>query len=267
MTARAAAAPAREWRSRLSEPVSLARTLDFAGAHPRAFGAPAATTAPFVAGGFNGEVARGASCNCRSVTLIPHCNGTHTESVAHLTLDTLAIESIVPLQPVPAVLVTVAPVEATSTGEGTDPAPRPGDRVVTAEAIARAWPRGWPADFPAPEALVLRTGDGAGSPPPYLTREAAALAAARGIRHLVLELPSVDREDDGGRLAGHREFFGLPAASTALADAKRADCTVTELALVPASCRDGAGALQLQVTPWLGDAVPSRPLWFALDPA
>ncbi len=83
----------------------------------------------------------------------------------------------------------------------------------------------------------------------------------------MLELPSVDRADDGGRLAGHRILFGLPAGSTRLADASRAHATVTELATVPAGCIDGPCAVQIQLTPWTGDAVPSRPVHYALRSA
>jgi len=257
-------ADAPAWRSRLGAPVSLARLLDFDAAHPRAFGAPPATTAPFVVGTFNGEVARGASCNCRAVHLIPHCNGTHTESVAHLTVDSLRLTELVPLEPLPALLLSVAPVPAQGSGESTAPAPQPGDRLVTAAQIDRAWPAAWPAGLPPPRVLVLRTGAHDGDGAPYLSLDAARRIVARGIEHLVLELPSVDRADDGGRLAGHRILFGLPAGSTRLAEAARAHATVTELALVPAQCADGPCAVQLQLTSWTGDAVPSRPLLYPL---
>lgn len=256
------------WRARLGQATSLARLLDFDRPHPRAFGAPRATTSAFTAGAFNGDVARGASCNCRSVTLIPHCNGTHTETVAHLTREALPPGGIVPLEPLPALLVSVAPLPAARSDESSDPAPRPEDPLVTAAALRRAWPAEWPPDLPSPRVLVIRTGafdDDA--VPPYLSLEAARLVVERGIEHLVLELPSVDRVDDEGRLAGHRVLFGLPAGSTRLADATRASSTVTELASVPAACRDGPCAVQLQLTAWTGDAVPSRPVHFALDPA
>ena len=259
---------AQAWRARLGTATSLARMLDFDRPHPRAFGAPAASTAAFVAGTFNGEVARGASCNCRSVHLIPHCNGTHTESAAHLTREPLSPVQLVPLEPLPALLVSVAPVAAEVSGENAEPPPRPGDRLITAATIRRAWPAAWRAGLPPPRVLVIRTGADDDAPlAPYLSLEAARLIVERGIDHLVLELPSVDRSDDDGRLAGHRVLFGLPAGSTRLADATRAHATVTELAFVPAACQDGPCAVQLQLTAWTGDAVPSRPVHFALDDA
>jgi kynurenine formamidase len=247
----------------MGKATSLAATLDFDGPHPRHFGAPPATSRPFVAGSFNGEVARGASCNCRSVTLIPHCHGTHTESVAHLTREPLSPLDLVPLQPLPGLLLDVTPVPCESSSETADPPPRPGDRLVTAAAIDKAWRA---HDEAAPTVLALRTGAQTWTgEAAYLSLEAARLLVARGILHVVLELPSVDRSDDDGRLGAHRVFFGLPPANTALAEARRAQCTVTELARIPASVPAGPCAIQLQLTAWSGDAVPCRPVHYALQ--
>jgi kynurenine formamidase len=101
--------------------------------------------------------------------------------------------------------------------------------------------------------------------PPYLSREAAQLLVERAILHLVIDLPSLDREHDAGRLSAHRAFFGLAPGATALAGATRPDATVTELAFVPDTLADGAYLLELQVPALGGDAVPSRPLLYALE--
>lgn len=227
---------------------SLARVLDFDAPHPRAFGAPPATTDALTVGAFTGDVARGGSCNCRRVSLVPHCNGTHTESAAHLTREPLPLLDIVPLGTLPAVLIDVSPVR------GPD-----GDRRITAESLANASPAASGAEL-----LVLRTGASAldDPNPPYIATAAMQWIVERGFRHLVVDLPSVDRADDGGELAAHRIFFGLPPGSTRLADATRADATITELAHVPAECPAGPCDVQLQLTAWTGDAVPSRPVLF-----
>src|SRR6266480_2269330 len=80
----------------LSHPVSVAVALDFRTSQPRHFGAPRASSRPFEAPGFLGSVERGASCNCEVLTLIPHCNGTHTECVGHLTREPLDAHRVVP---------------------------------------------------------------------------------------------------------------------------------------------------------------------------
>src|SRR5215468_22359 len=101
----------------LSRPVSLALELDFSGPQPRHFGAPPASARPFEAPGFTGTVARGASCNCEVISLTPHCNGTHTECVGHLTRERLDAHRLIPRGLVPAFLTTVTPVDAHGTLE------------------------------------------------------------------------------------------------------------------------------------------------------
>jgi arylformamidase len=291
-----------EVRVDLTTPVSLAIDLDFTQAQPRHFGAPQATSHPFTVPGFSGSVAHGASCNCQTLTLIPHCNGTHTECVGHLTREPVDAHRVAPLGFVPALLVSIEPVNAANSAESTDPAPHAGDQLITRDALERGWlaatqssataearteSRSQPArellasaseaQAPTslePRALIIRTlpntptkqhQDYSDSTPPYLTREAAELLVERGIEHLVVDLPSIDRSHDEGRLTAHRIFFGLPPGSVTLAQATRASATVTELAYVPDAVADGAYLLELQVPALGGDAVPSRPLLYRLS--
>jgi kynurenine formamidase len=247
---------------------SLAMELDFDGAQPQHFGAPAARSTPFSTGSFEGDVTRGASCNCSSITLIPHCNGTHTESVGHLTAGFRPLHEFVPMAPIPALLLSVDPVSASDTTEDSLPAPQKGDRLVTREALLKRWPSGAQN---APRALLLRTATAGASAisradgnPPYLTRQAMSEVVRRGIEHLVVDLPSVDRSSDEGKLTVHRIFFGLPAGATDARLATRGQCTITELAQFPLRVADGPCALQLQIPAFTGDAVPSRPIHLPL---
>ncbi len=260
----------RELAIDLGAAVDLAILLDLHGAQPRHFGAPAASAQPLELAGFTGAVAHGASCNCEVVTFIPHCNGTHTECAAHLTRERLDAYRVAPVGLIPAVLLTVTPEPAGSTREGTEPAPDAQDLLVTRSSLEGAWAAH--ALFAA-RALVVRTlpnpegkrqRDYTGQNAPYLSREAAQLVVERGIEHLVVDLPSIDREHDEGRLTAHHIFFGLAAGATQLHAATRAHATVTELAYVPAGLGDGPYLLELQVPALSGDAVPSRPLLYAL---
>jgi arylformamidase len=257
----------------LSRPIDIAITLDFDAEQPTHFGAPAANSQPFAVPGFSGSVAHGASCNCNIITLIPHCNGTHTECVGHLTTERLDAHRQVPVGLLPALLVTVDPVEAAATREGSHPQPQDGDKLVTRAALERAMPR---TDMPTglPQALVIRTlpndssklrRDYTDMTPPYLTREAAEFLVEQGIEHLLVDLPSIDRAHDEGRLTAHRIFFGLPAGSTSLAAAARTRSTVTELIFIPDEVADGPYLLQIQVPAISGDAVPSRPLLYTFE--
>jgi arylformamidase len=276
----------REIRIDLTSPVSLAIDLDFSPRQPRHFGAPPATSRPFAVPGFSGSVEHGASCNCQTLTLVPHCNGTHTECVGHLTREPVDAHRVAPLGLLPALLVSIEPVDAKASKESTDPVPHPGDRLITRDALAESWSAAGtrtglapelrqPAPF-TPRALIIRTlpnqpskqhQDYSDSTPPYLSREAAELLVERGIEHLVVDLPSIDRSHDEGRLTAHRTFFGLPPGSTTLAQATRARATVTELAYISDAAPDGPYLLELQVPALGGDAVPSRPLLYALASA
>ena len=243
----------------LSHPVSLARELDFHGAQPQHFGAPAATSQPYRVPGFSGSVASGASCNCEVISVIPHCNGTHTESAGHLTREPLDAARVVPPGLLPALLISVVPIAATEINETSDPTPRPGDFLITRAAIERAWPAQTPF---APQALIIRSSQ---TPAPaYLSRDAAQTIVRQGIEHLIVDLASLDREHDEGRLTAHRIFFGLPPGVSSLQQVSRPGATVTELAHIPHPLADGPCLLELQIPAWRGDAVPSRPLLYAL---
>src|SRR6516164_8504309 len=128
----------------LSRPGDLALELDFSGPQPRHFGAPRASSRPYETAGleFRGSVERGSSCNCELSTLIPHCNGTHTECAGHLTRERLDAWRMVPAGLIPAVLVSVTPEAPGS--EGSEPTPQPEDRLITRRALERAWPAAVP---------------------------------------------------------------------------------------------------------------------------
>ncbi|HSY06472.1 MAG TPA: cyclase family protein [Steroidobacteraceae bacterium] len=254
----------------LAAPLELAVELDFAGAQPRHFGAPRASSRPFETPGFGfkGSVERGSSCNCEVITLIPHCNGTHTECVGHLTRERLDAWRVTPATLLPALLLSVSPQAAGD--EGSDPAPQATDQLIRRRALEAAWPAQTPF---VPCALIVRTlpndaakrtRDYTGQNPPYLSQQAAGWLVSRGILHLVVDVPSIDRAHDAGRLTAHRIFFGLPPGSVQLAAATRANATITELAFVPDAVGDGCYLLQLQVPALDGDAVPCRPLLYAL---
>jgi arylformamidase len=253
--------------------IDISIPLDFHGAQPSHFGAPPARARPLAAGGFVGDTRRGGSCNCEVLELTPHCNGTHTECIGHVTGERNWVSERVREALVSALLLSVKPVPATACDESADPEPHPDDRVVTAIALAEAAGRlgetGPPRGVAAlvvrtlPNGSDKRTRDyGGPNAPPYLTLEAMRWVVDMGIRHLLVDLPSVDRSHDQGRLAGHRIFWGLPSGGTDAGAATRPDATITELVFVANEVPDGRYALSLQLPPFLTDAAPSRPLLY-----
>ncbi len=59
------------------------------------------------------------------------------------------------------------------------------------------------------------------------------------IEHLLIDLPSVDRESDGGKLEFHHAFWGVP-------NDPQFHKTITELIFVPNHIPDGDYILNLQ---------------------
>jgi kynurenine formamidase len=259
-------------RAALDRGVSLAIAVDFTGLGPRHFGAAPPSARPFAVGTFSGSVATGASANCSTITLTPHCQMTHTESVAHLTRESGDTWRVVPRGLLPAVVVSVLPEPARESSESTDPQPWGTDTLITRRRLRAAWPMGRMVDPVAaiirtlPNDAAKRTRDYSDLVPPYLTREAVEWLVEKRIEHLVLDVPSLDRTHDDGHMVGHRLFFGLPAGSTARGDAARSRATITELAFVPDEVADGPCLLALAVPAIGGDAVPSQPIVYPLTP-
>jgi kynurenine formamidase len=263
----------RRWRADVTAPADLAIVLEFDGAQPSFFVDAPASSEPLQIGGFTGSVANGASCNCAVHSLAPHCHGTHTECVGHVTRSPVTIASLTPVAPCVALVVSVRPEPL-----GAAAAALQGDhaaaddlviRRVALAAAASAW-----IDAPC-TAVVIRTlpngadkrhraYSGSPSPAPYFLPEAMRWLVERGVDSLVVDLPSLDRADDGGRLAAHREYWGLPPGSDDAARATRGRALVTELAYVPDSVPDGLYLLDLQVPAFGSDAAPSRPVLYPL---
>jgi arylformamidase len=247
----------------------LSIPLAFDGAQPTFFGAPWATSTPLAAGSFVGDVRRGGSCNCASYSLTPHCGGTHTECVGHITLERMSVRDVARAPLYPAVLLSVSAIDAPSSDERSDPAPQPGDRLITRSELLRASAG---IDVRGSQALVVRTLPNATDkqwqnydtqpPPPYFSLQAMQWIVEIGIEHLIVDLPSIDRSSDEGRLSAHRVFWGMPPGEKSAAAAARASATITELAYIDDAVPDGYYMLSLQIAPFVADAAPSRPLLY-----
>lgn len=233
----------------------LSIPLAFDAPQPTFFGAPRAAAAVVEAGSFVGDVQRGGSCNCSTHTLTPHCNGTHTECVGHVTAERLSVRDLSDEHLSTALLVSVGPAP-----------------VITHAALAAAVAPHELSDY---RALVLRTLPNTRdklernydrAPAPYFDAEAMRWVVSKGITALVVDLPSLDRGDDA-ELTAHRIFWGLPPGATSAAQATRPRATVTELAFIDDSIADGQYLLNLQVAPFVADAAPSRPILLPLTPS
>jgi len=223
----------------LSIPVSTESKLN-------AYHAAPVKMEPFQMGDWIGEVAQGASVNYRNIAFNPHGNGTHTECLGHISSEIHSVNQHFKQFHCVAQLISIEPV----TIQNRDLVIKAGQLPVldgTDAVIIRT----------LPNTEAKRNLNYSGSNPPYFDVEAIKKLVEYGCKHLILDVPSVDREEDGGKLLGHKAFWNYP-------EAPRMDCTITELAFIPASVVDGLYLLNLQVAPFENDAAPSRPLLFPL---
>jgi len=253
-----------EYTIDLASAIDISIPLNFDGPQPNAYGVEPASSVACEYGSLVGDTRRGGSCNFERVTIIPHCNGTHTECVGHITDERLSVQDCLKDVFVRAILVSVEPQIARND--------RVIDRANLKEALRMS---GEPPAFEP--ALIVRTmpnGEAKlagsydeGNIPPYFTADAMEWIVESGFRHLLVDLPSIDRLFDDGKLANHRVFWNVKAGSRALTDQTRLHSTITELIYVPDEVEDGEYLLNLQIAPWEADAAPSRPILFRLKRA
>ncbi len=235
----------------LSRPLDISIPLRAGLETVNCFYAPPMEAEPVVAGDFIGSTERGGPVNFLNVRINPHGNGTHTECVGHIAGGPFTINQSLRQFHYLARLVSIYPEKKAD-----------GDRLITLERLKEAL-----AGEEA-EAVVIRTLPNddfklrthySGSNPPYLDHRAAQWLAGRGVRHLLIDLPSVDREEDGGKLLAHRAFWQYPEAT-------RGDATISELIFVNNSIRDGLYLLNIQVASFEIDVSPSKPVLYELEP-
>ena len=223
----------------------IAIPLDHTNPQPNAYHAPLYEASPHKMGDWIGDTRMGASVNYYDVRFNPHGNGTHTECVGHISKGRIDIhKSLGPGRWI-AQLISVYPVLYDN-----------GDRVIDHLE--------WEAGV---EAIILRTIPNhpdkmvrqySGTNPPYLQAEIARKMANQGIEHLLIDLPSVDREEDGGALAAHKAFWNYPQDP-------RLHATISEMVYIDNVIPDGLYLLEIQIPPMVLDAAPSRPFIYPLS--
>lgn len=253
---------------------SLAITLDFEGPQPNHFGTARAARETLKLGEFTGDTEAGGSCNVDTLSMIPHCNGTHTETISHIVNEDIWIGHAAMDAMMVAGLVTVRPVKVgdTKTSDSYRPPLEAEDWIITEDALTAALKTIKRWEQFRPQALILRTlpnpvdkrarAYAEGTPPPFLTIEAMRLIDRLEIHHLLVDFPSVDRMYDDGKLTNHHLFWHVPEGGHTMNEQSRQNRTITEMVFVEDEIRDGVHALNLQI-PALGvDAAPSRPILF-----
>ena len=237
-----------QYRIDLAEPIDISLPLTARPEATSAWYVEPMQSEPVRMDGFVGSVAEGGPVNFRNLRFNPHGNGTHTECVGHISREHESVNDSLKRHFWLAQLVTVTPE------------PQGEDHVITQAALQQA------LGDARPEAIVIRTlpnDEGKRSRQysntnfPYVHHEAMRWLVELGIEHFLIDLPSVDREDDNGALLAHRAFWNYPEATSTTR-------TITELVYIPNHVADGAFILNLAVAPFENDASPSRPTLYKI---
>ena len=239
------------YQANLSTPLDISIPLEVGEKTVNCFYAPLMETYPVIAGDFIGSTQQGGLVNFLNVRLNPHGNGTHTECVGHIAKEKYTInKSLLNFH----FLVKVVSIYPTKLENG--------DRVILKHQVAEVLEKG------EAEAIIIRTLPNdtdklvrhySGINPPYVDHEAITYLVTCGIDHLLIDLPSVDREEDEGKLLAHKAFWQYP-------DKVRKNATITELIFVDNEIKDDFYLLNIQIASFEIDVSPSKPVLYNLNP-
>jgi kynurenine formamidase len=239
----------------LSKPIDISIPLTNTDENPIAWYIEKPVIEPVIFGDWIGKVSEGkSSTNFNNIFFNPHGHGTHTECLGHITREFYSINQCLKQFFFFAKLVTVEPQRIDE------------DLVITKDQISDA------LNGSKPEAIIIRTLPNlkekksrkySNTNPPYLSEEAAIFIRESEIQHLLIDLPSVDREHDEGKLVAHKGFWNVTNTEI-LNDDARLNATITEMIYVFDEIEDGDYILNLQIVSFENDASPSKPILYKI---
>ncbi|MCF6352518.1 MAG: cyclase family protein [Cyclobacteriaceae bacterium] len=200
--------------------------------------------------GFIGSVAQGGSVNYQKLQITPHGNGTHIECYGHITNSETTINNQLSSYHFYCKLISLSPQKMPN-----------GDLIIGLNAnLAQQ-------NFDSVKAVIIRTLPNtkkkltqkySGTNPPFLDPKLVDFLVTKGIEHLLIDLPSIDKEVDGGTLLSHRVFWNLPQNP-------RKNATITELIYIPETLPDNNYLLNLQTINLAMDAAPCNPVLYKIE--
>lgn len=250
--------------------IDISIPLDFYGDQPNAYGAEKATAVPYQSDKFIGDTRKGGSCNFEKYNLVPHCNGTHTECVGHISFERIFVNEILNDSLIPCSLITVTPVPSSNAYEKYIPALNPEDYLITRASIENVIVNN---DRNFLKGLIIRTGpndvskksrDYLKEPPPFFSVDAIEYILSLGVIHLLVDIPSIDRAFDDGKLTNHHIFWNVPEGSHHVNVADVSLNTITEMIYADDVIKDGRYLLNLQISSFKADASPCRPVLYEI---
>ncbi|WP_199611129.1 cyclase family protein [Flocculibacter collagenilyticus] len=274
-----------QYKVLVNQPTSIAIDLAFIEAsatehltanklvQPNHFGADYAQASSMKIAQFIGDTRVGGSCNVTQITMNPHCNGTHTECVGHIVHNPISINQTLNDSLIPCTLISVTPTPSQNQSkEQYDPSIDEGDKLITKQQLMHQIQH---INNECLTALVIRTLPNEQSKqracysehnqPPYFTNDAIEYLNERGVTHLLVDMPSIDKMFDQGHMSNHHIFWQVAPLARLCGDDTQLSKSITEMVYVGNTLEDGLYLLNLQIAPFELDAAPSRPLLYSLQ--
>ena len=197
---------------------------------------------------FIGDVNQGGAVNFRNIFFNPHGNGTHTECVGHISKENHTINQCLTEFFFLANVITITPKKQDN------------DSVIMLDQIKNTWNNN------GAKAIVIRTLPNdkikhsmqySNTNPTFIDPSAVQFLIENGVDHLLIDTPSVDKEEDEGVLISHHTFWEYPNNT-------QSQRTITEFIFVPEDVLDGTYFLNIQIASFENDASPSKPILFQI---
>lgn len=236
-----------------SAPIDISLPLSNLNSNPKAWYVENPVFEPVRTEHYTGSVKEGGSVNFRNIFFNPHGHGTHTECLGHITEEVYSINKTLKEYFYNARVVSIIPKQYLNDDGNID-------KVIEVDQLD------FLNELENTQALIIRTLPNledkktmnySNTNPTYLDVKCAELLIKNGIEHLLVDLPSVDRENDNGELAFHHAFWEVP-------NSPNFNRTISELVFVENEVPDGNYVLNFQVAPFENDAAPSRPVLYKI---
>lgn len=239
----------RKYKIDLSKPLDISIAIDTSKENVNAWYLDDPKIFPVSDGNWIGSVQQGADVNFNNIQFNPHSHITHTECVGHITEEVYSVNKELSKFFFLAEVVTIAPEQLKNK-----------DFVISKKQLQNV------LGNKKRDAIVIRTLPNlsdkksmrySNTNPTYLLEEAAVYLKEKGIEHLLIDLPSVDKEKDGGKLLAHNAFWNTQGEI-------RMQATITEFIYVSNKIKDGTYFLNLMIAPFENDATPSKPTLYEI---
>ena len=256
----------KDYSINLSNGLDISIPYDFeTGNQPNFYNVPKGNKTPLIIKNQKFITKNNLGCNVYIFNYNIQCTGTHTECVGHISSKKIYVNKLIPNELIPSYLISIKPINHKKTTDTYHSKYSKDDLVISKELLYNAL---YKIDTSLYTGLVIRTKPNTNhkkiqnyqnTRAPFLTNNAMQYINELNIDYLFVDLPSVDRDDDGGKLLNHKIFWNF--------NNKEKECShklITEMIFVNNAIKDGSYLLNLKTPNFMADAIPSNPILYKI---